>query len=243
MQFNTRALFSLIPAVLIAPTSFSAPVSPRADGYTITMRVTSGTRAPIDLTFKAAGEKMRVDVDMSSMMGGRGGSGYMLPSSDGKLTMVMPSMPNPMSGGTGMAMSMDLTAMAAQMGGAPPSVSDATIEDLGAGETILGYKTRKYRIRQTDNTVEAWIAELPGVDFKKFAMGFGAQFTGINPRMAEKIPSGFAVKAVMSGKDTGTMEVSKIEKTSFTESDFQVPAGIQVMDMSGMMRGRGRGGP
>jgi hypothetical protein len=246
MQLNTRALFSLIPAVLIAPANFSAPVTPRADGYTITMRITTGTQAPMNITFKAAGEKMRLETDMSAMMGGgRGGAmatgAYMLPNSDGKLIMVMPNAPN-MSGGTGMAMSMDLAQMAQRMGGAPPRVAEATVEDLGPGETILGYKTHKYRIRQPDGTVEAWIADLPGIDFKKFATGFGAQFSGMHPRMAEKIPSGFALKVVISGKETGTMEVSKIEKTSFTNSDFEVPAGLQVMDLGAMMGGRGRGG-
>src|SRR5205085_12152457 len=119
--------------------------------------------------------------------------------------------------------------------------TEATIEDMGAGETILGYKTHKYRIRQPDNTVEFWVAELPGTNFKKFVTGFGAHFSGVDPRMADKIPQGFALKVVVTGKDPVTTEVTKIEKTSFTDSDFEVPAGIQVMDMSGMMRGRGRG--
>jgi hypothetical protein len=145
-----------------------------------------------------------------------------------------------MSGGTGMAMALDLAGLAARMGGAPPKVTDATIDDLGAGETILGHKTHKYRVRQPDNTVEAWIAELPGVEFKKFVMGFGARFSGVDPRMAEKIPSGFAMKIVVTGKDAVTMDVTKVEKTSFTDSDFEVPTGIQVMDMPSM-GGRGRG--
>jgi hypothetical protein len=45
----------------------------------------------------------------------------------------------------------------------------------------------------------------------------------------------------MTGKDVGTVEVTKIDKTSFTNADFEVPAGLQVMDLSGMMGGRGRG--
>jgi hypothetical protein len=245
MQLTTRALFSLIPAALVAPANYSAPIAPRADGYTITMRVSPATEAPITITFKTAGERMRLEADLSSLMGGRGGSmmtgAFLLPRDDGKLIAVLPNMTNPMAGGTGFAMTMDLAGMAARVGAPPPKVTDAPIEDLGAGETMLGYKTHKYRVRQPDNTVEFWVAELPGTDFKKFATNFGARFSGIDPRMAEKIPAGFAMKAVVSGKDPVTMEVTKVDKTSFSDADFEVPAGIQVMDMSGIMGGRGRG--
>ena len=39
------------------------------------------------------------------------------------------------------------------------------------------------------------------------------------------------------------LEVTQAGKTSFEESDFEVPPGIQVMDLGAMMGGRGRGGP
>jgi hypothetical protein len=244
MQLNTRALFSLIPAVLVAPANLSLPAVPRADGYTITMRVSPGTEAPFTATFKTAGERMRLEADVSSIFGGRGGAmmsgAYMLPKDDGKIVIVAPNVPN-MSGGTGMAMAMDLASMAGRMGGEPPKITDVTVEDLGAGEAILGYKTHKYRVRQPDNTVEFWVADLPGTDFKKFVTGFGARFSGVDPRMAAKMPSGFAMKVVVTGKDPVSTEVTRIEKTSFTDADFEVPAGMQVMDMSGMMGGRGRG--
>ena len=247
MQLNTRALLGLIPATFVLPMNTAVRTALPADGYTITMKISSGGTANVG-TLKIAGDKMRLEADVGSLMG-RGGGGnagmvagaYMLPGADGKMIIVAPNAPN-MSGGTGMAISMDLAAMAARMGSTPPNVADATIEDLGAGEPILGYKTHKYRVRQGDNsTVEAWIADLPGIDFKKFATGFGARFSGMDARMAEKIPSGFALKVVMSGKDSGMIEVTKVEKTSFANADFEVPAGLQVMDLSGMMGGRGRG--
>jgi hypothetical protein len=115
------------------------------------------------------------------------------------------------------------------------------VEDLGASETIAGHPTRKYRIKPTnpDEAVELWIAtDIPGIDYKAFAGMFGARFTGTDSRMAAKIPTGFAMRVV--GK-TGGMEVTKIDKATFSDADFEVPAGINVLDLGAMMGGRGRG--
>jgi hypothetical protein len=243
MQLNTRALLSLLPAAFVLPATITS--TPRVDGYVITMRVSGGPNAVGDVTFKTAGDKMRIEADANSMMGGgRGGlnaeGAYMLPGMDGNIIMVLPKMTNPMGGGTGFAVSVNPAGMMAARGAAPPPVGDVSIDDLGAGESILGHATHKYRIKPAnpDEAVEVWIATDIPLDYKKFASAFGARFTGTDARMVAKIPNGFALKVV--GK-TGTMEVTKIDKASFDDSEFQVPAGIQVMDLSGMMGGRGRG--
>ena len=241
----------------------------------------AGSRGPANLTLKVAGDKMRVEMDMSGMMGGGRGGGrggemtagaFMLLQPDGKVAVILPSMPNPMGGGMGMGMLMDLTAMRAGgrggRGGPPIEVSDIKFDvtDLGAGEPILGHATHKYRFHETyksgseatphDVTSDAWFStDLGGAEegFRKFSESFGAQFGSgnaakplVDARRA-KMPKGFPMKMVSTtakaeGKTVTTMEVTRIGKMSFEASDFEVPAGIQVMDLGALMGGRGRGG-
>jgi hypothetical protein len=54
------------------------------------------------------------------------------------------------------------------------------------------------------------------------------------------MPSGFPLKIVGSGQNAFNFEVKKVEKTSFSDADFEVPPGVQVMNIP--MGGRGRGG-
>ena len=237
---------SLAPA-LVVPISISAP-APRADGYTIVMRIAAPGQQPADMTFKISGERMRLEADIGGLMGRGGGRGgammagaYMLPRADGNLIIVLPGAPN-MAGGTGMAMSMNPGAMAAR-GAAPPQAGDVVVEDLGSGGTVLGHSTHKYRIKPANaDPMEAWFAtDVPGLDYKKFASSFGASFTGSDAKAAAKMPTGFPLKMVGTGTNAFSLEVTKIDKSSFADSDFEVPSGMQVMDMGAMMGGRGRG--
>lgn len=273
MRINARALFTLIPATLIAPMTFRAPaVAPVDDGYVIAMKITSDAmqNENMGLTLKVAGAKMRVEMDMSAMMGGRAGGemadgAYMLLQENGKVAMILPNMRNPMSGSNGFGMSMDLSAI---LSGGPgrgsmPEASNIQVDvaELGAGEAILGHPTRKYRITTkatvngsaTETVTESWFAtDLAGAEdgFKKFTQSFGAQFSGasakgIQDAMAAKMPKGFPLRSITTATESGktqkiTMEVTQVGKATFEASAFEVPAGIQLMDMSGMMGGRGR---
>jgi hypothetical protein len=270
-------MLALLP-VLFLPADLSLLRPDRApiDGYVIDMKITTEGQTPpadIGMTLKVAGDKMRVEMDLSRMMPGGGGGNeemmngaYMLLQENGKMAMILPNMRNPMSGGTGFGMTMDISAIAgmAPQGG-PPRANDVqvNVEDLGAGGQIAGHATRKYRITTKANvngnpmeTVsESWFAtDLSGAEegFKKFSSSFGAQFSGnsakeIQDAMMSKMPKGFPMRSVTeisegSSKTKATMEVTRIEKSSFEGPEFEVPTGIQLMDMSGMMGGRGRRG-
>jgi hypothetical protein len=205
------------------------------------------------------------------MMGGRAGGAmaegaYMLLQDNGKIAMILPNMANPMGGGTGFGMTMDISSItgAARGRGGMPEASDIQVDvaDLGAGEAILGHPTHKYRITTkatvngtpSETVTDSWFAtDLAGAEegFKKFSKSFGAQFSGgaakgMQDAIASKMPKGFPLRSITNVTQSGktsktTMEVTQVGKATFEASDFEVPAGIQLMDMSGMMGGRGRG--
>jgi hypothetical protein len=236
------------------------------------------------MTLKVAGDKVRLDLeDIGSMMGGMGGGrmsqmgdmskgAYILVQPNGKVAVIMPNAPNMRGGGTGMGISMDMSAMSSGMGMAVPEASDVkvVVEDLGSGGSIHGFPTRKYRIKQTytatggganspkgaqDVTSEAWFTtSIDGAveGLKKFSESFGAQFgggssaRGVVDELRGKMPQGFPLKMISTqvsgGKTTvTTMEVSQVTKTTFGPADLEVPSNIQLLDMSAMMGGRGRG--
>ena len=201
------------------------------------------------------------------------GGAFMLLQPAGNVAMPLPEMATPPSGGMGFGMVLDLASL--QGGGrggrggrgVPADATDiqVTVDDLGAGEAILGHATRKYRIHETyalgsggaqESTTESWFAtDLAGAEegFRKFSESFGAQFGSGNASKSlvdakrAKMPKGFPLKSITTtakpdGKTTTTMEATKVGKMSFDASDFEVPAGIQVMDLGAMMGGRGRGG-
>lgn len=285
---RTRLLTSLASVVIGAAFAAAPATAQSLNGYTIVLGITSDGRPPVALTLKAAGAKLRVETDglqMLGMGGGGGGGGaggmaaglYLLPLDSGKVAAILPAM--------GMGLSVDLSMVAgAGRGGrggrgrggargagggmAPPDVPDVTdvsanVDDLGAGESILGHPTHKYRIRSTymingekqADTSETWFAtDLTGSDdgFGKFFTTFGAAFSGGNSSKSvadavrAKMPKGFPVKIITNsntpqGPVVTTIEASEITKTSFEPADFEVPAGIQLMDTGSLMGGR-RGG-
>jgi hypothetical protein len=250
MQLNTRALFSLIPAAFIVPLNDALSPAPRADGYVVMMKVTSGGEGNT-VTLKMAGEKMRLEGDVGGSMGSMGNMGdtkgaFLLPTPDGKIVAVMPNMQNPMGGGMGFAVTIDVAALAGGRRGAPPVNVTPVIEDLGAGEKLIGHATRKYRIKDTGGSgyMDIWLTtDLKGLDFRKFVQAFGKQMSGSDARTWASVPEGFPLKTVTTSADNSvtTMEVLSADKKSFAEADFEVPAGIQVLDLGGLMGGRGRG--
>ena len=219
-------------------------------GYTIVMKMTPATGNPVNATLKTAGDKMRLEADLAGMMpgGGRGGmdasGAYMLPNA-GKLTMVMPNMVNPMGGGTGFAIIIDPATMGMTGRGAAAPAEDFTVQDMGAGESIAGHPTHRYKMTgASGGAAEVWVAtDIPGLNYKTFASAFGAQFSGASANVASKLPAnGFALKVVSTNNGaTTTMEVTQVDKSNFEPSVFEVPAGITPMDIGGMM-GRGRRG-
>lgn len=274
MQRYAKTLLALLPiAVLPNPTrDLSARQAPRVDGYVITMAVVAegaGMTGPMQMTLKAAGSKLRIEMDMSAVMGGAGGDmgpmmngAFMLPQEDGRLAMILPNMQNPLGGGMGMGMIMDMQTMTGTLRdlGISMEITEmkVALEELGAGETIMGHKTKKYKMVQSylmggkpySGTTEFSMAtDMTDAEtgLKKFNDTFGKQFLGaatskeVQAEMQAKTPPGFAMRTVVSmttpdGPQTMKMEVTKAEKATIDEKDFEVPAGIQLMDMGAMMK-------
>jgi hypothetical protein len=273
MMRYARMLLAALPVSVFPNIARDAHVpAPRVDGYVITMSVNaegSGMSGPMQMTLKAAGSRLRIEMDMSAVMGGAGSDAsammngaFMLPQDDGRLAMILPNMQNPIAGGTGMGMIMDMQSMTGTLQelGVSLEITDmkVSVEDLGAGETILGHKTKKYRMTQSYlmggkpfSGVTEFLMATDMTDaeagLRKFNDSFGKQFVGAatskqaQAEIQAKTPPGFAMRTVVAlttpdGQQNMRMEVTKAERASIDEKDFEVPAGIQLMDMGQMMK-------
>ena len=244
MRLKTRTFFTMLPMMAIPFVPMSAPVARAIDGFVVSMNITDDKGQTVSMTYKLAADKMRLEgADIMAAMNGRGGEGpppqmaQMFSNAfallaGGKMTVVMQSM--------NMGISMDLAGAAGRAG--VQAQAQGTVEDLGAGESIAGRATHRYRFKATNGeTTEVWLAtDLAGLDFKAFSQSFAMQMGG-SGNVLSKINPGFPMRIVVAGKTTPAMEVTKIEKASFPESTFEVPPGVQVMDGAAMMGGRGRG--
>lgn len=273
----TKALIAAAPLALFPLQPKIATPAPRTlDGYVIAMNIGMQMKemtAPMGMTIKLAGDKMRFEMDMAAMMASMSGGqasdesammngAYMLAQGDGRIAVVLPNFKNPMSGGTGwgMVMSGDMLANQAKQSGATtglPGDFTVTLNDIGPGEAILGHPTRHYKMTfeskgssSPDNgVVELWMAtDMNDIaaGYKKFGEAFGNSFfSGGSEKkgdaIADKMPAGLPLRMTVSGTSTNgsemmKMEVTKAEKSKFDDKDFEVPAGIQLMDMSGLMK-------
>jgi hypothetical protein len=275
MLSYAKPLFAALSISLLPLPTTVTPEAVRLDGYVVSMTVAVNTKeanAPIGMTLKLAGDKMRMEMDVSSMLGSAGGGeaatmmngAYMLAQSDGRIAMVLPNMRNPFGGGaTGMGMIIDSEMIKGQIRESADSIAKApsevtvTMDDLGPGETILGHATRRYRLthrltmggQQEGGTAEVWMAsDLAEAEagFRKFGEAFGKSLLGgssvdVENAIFAKMPTGFALRIVAtSGTETIKMEVTKAQKTSMDASEFEVPSGIQLMDIGAMLGGRGK---
>lgn len=283
MKTTTRLVAAAASIVALIGAS-PAPVF--VDGYTIAMKITTddaNAQGPATITFKVAGDKVRLEMDMAGIApgggrggrrGGRGGGGgdmtgaFMLLQADGQVAAIIPSQQ--------MGITMDIGSISGGRGGGRGGMAgmfgqrtfsdvSVTVDEMGGGESILGHATHKYRVHtkytetmntmgnaQTtahDNTTDLWLA----TDLADAAQAFarlGAFFSragGPEARdalMAKLPKGGFPLKSITTekterGTTTATMEATEVKKTSFDDADFEVPPGIQVMDLGAMMRGRG----
>jgi hypothetical protein len=262
---RARAVVPVAALALLA----AAPAPRALDGYIVTQRITMDSPQAMSMTMRIKVAQGHVRLELDSPELAQMGSMYMLTRDDGRITTVMPSQ--------GMAVTMDASMIGGQGMGAMalPTISDvtATVDDLGAGERLLGYATHKYRVHTTykmatagaaasnyDTTMEMYVStEVPGLadGLQKFTESFGGAFSGIAgggskdlaASLRAKMPKGYTLK--MSAKSIETtasgetrnstfgIEVTEISRISIEASEFEVPAGIQVMDLGQMMWGRG----
>jgi hypothetical protein len=272
----------------------ASPAVQRVDGYQITMKMTVEMPADaaagmpagpmqMDVVIKSAGDRIRMEMDMAKMMASRGGGDqmagaaammggiYVLVQPDNKMITVMPAM--------GMAMVADPGAMFGGGGGMGGMIKTSVdtlpgwlkVTDLGAGERILGYATRKFRVEtkykttvtvmgtttteSTEGTSDIWVTSDPSdalAAIRKYSQTMGASVMGgakdIFEAQMKMLPANaVALRTVTTGttdkgKMSFSMEVAEIKKATFEATEFEVPAGMQIMDMGAMMGGRGRGG-
>ena len=227
-----RRIAALIPALFLA----AAPAA-RVEGWAITATLTTSAGAAKVVTFKFAGDKIRLEPDLTTLAPNDPSAPQML---DGAFLIAEP--------GRKAAFIMPGMNMAMRMNGSelhePDSTSQkcesVTIENLGVGEAILGIATRKFRMRMRllakgdrpagDQVEDIWVAtSTPGTNgaFKRFANAFGTQ-AGISncPEQLAKFPEGFplrvrSTKPGPNGAETADFEVTVVRKHMFGRSGLR----------------------
>ena len=268
----------------------ASPVTTRLDGYQITMKMTvemPATEMPVgmppgpmnmDMVIKTADGRLRMEIDFAKFMGTNAGymaaagamlnGTYILLQPDGKMLTVMPSMRVAMSADAGSLLSGGMGAgdVSEKVDTAPGWLK---VTDLGAGERVAGYATRRFRAdmkfkttvdenglkttETNDSSYEFWITTDRGdvmAALRAFDKATGNSVVGgqkeISDALMSKLPPNSSVLRAVGhnltneGKTSMKMEVTEIKKATFEPAEFEVPPGVQVMDMNAMTGGRGR---
>jgi len=178
MSSSFRAA-STVAVLLIAPSAILSAQN-RVDGWTYTMNITTdsgaGHRSSMAMRHQVTANRYRMEVvQVSGLADANGAEGMynILNDADTTMTMVMPA--QRMATVTSLAGLPDIGKMRLTM---KEHVTSRNVADLGAGETILGHPTHRYRIttagtvditimgqsctQRLDGTSDVWIA--PDVD-------------------------------------------------------------------------------
>jgi hypothetical protein len=226
-----RRVLVVLGAALAVGSAAAARSVAFVDGVTFTYKVSSSRKDPQGAppasyrsTVRMAGGNVRMDYTdgVNPMMGK---DGYMvIRGNDGRLAMVNVK--------DKQVMVLDAAALGSGMGAMlnnpmlKMSFKDQSFsyEDLGAGETILGSRTHRYRLKQKytlemrvmgmrrtnveETVTDHWIAtNLKGVDeraMQQWAKSFGSGIKATNPELAAQMEKfirdtkgGFALKSVV----------------------------------------------
>lgn len=188
----------------------------------ITMNNTSGDKPSKTMTYEVKGTKMRFDApeERGPMSGGY----VIFDTTAKKMTVVNDAKKT--------AMVMDVGAMGATPAGMPPAGPKPTVEKTGKTDTVAGYSCDVWKVTEASGEkTEACVAK--GISFPAFGRHAG---------WMSSLEDGFPLRAISydsAGKEKSKMEVTKIDKKSIDDSQFQVPAGYTTQDMASMMRGLG----
>lgn len=226
-----RRALVVVGATLAVGSAVAARPALLVDGVTFSYKVSSSRKDPKGAppssyvsTVRLAGGNMRMDyTDGVNPMVGK--DGYMVIRGDDERLAIVNAKEK-------QVMVLDAAALGTGMGAMlnNPMLKltfkdqSFSYEDLGAGETILGNRTRKFRLKQrytmemrvmgmrrssTDETVtDQWIAtELKGIDeraMKRWARAFGSGVKVTNPELAAQMDrfmkdskGGLALKSVV----------------------------------------------
>ena len=120
---------------------------------------------------------------------------------------------------------------------------DGDIRPTGETREILGYTAEKMIVTQDGNVSEAWVADVPGYDATLFAASVGQDEAVASAPQID----GYDHPAVLemhttskNGKEVTHMIVTEVASGSDVDmSLFEVPAGVELMDMSALLQGIG----
>jgi len=239
--------YALTAAVLLLSAAPSAADPALADGYKFTWKVTSESDAreqsgvQPSMAVQLAGGKLRMDfTESTSNQAMKKGSYMIMDAESNKLIMVSPEEKK--------AMVMDPAAMGNVAGAIGSSGLikmeidnvKVEVEDLGAGERILGKAIHRYRVTRAydmsikvmmmkrkshrESVQELWLTTDFGTDraFEAFGRQFASKVSagGAMQKLVDaeqKVPHGFPMKTVMKSVDTDDKG-----KTSTTTSTMEV---------------------
>lgn len=127
-----------------------------------------------------------------------------------------------------------------------------TIKDLGAGERILGFETRRHQVLLDGAVIEElWVAPKVDVDREASAAAFGVALQKMlgggadigyenDPAYLKLRAGGYPLRQVLHFTDeesTSSIEVKAAEQASFPEADFAVPAGYKKIGYAELLVG------
>lgn len=199
----SRLRYARLGAIAVLPFTaavWSVPSPAVAEGWTFTWKVSAEGQGPQNSTMqvRVLANNVRVDFQAGTMPGVQGAGFMLLDADKGQMTMVSPQERSAvvMEAG-GMTAALDQLSAA----GITMNFKDVTssVDDLGAGERILGHATRKYRITQgytievsamgfnrtmqIENTIESWMAtDFAPADqkaFDEFSKNFAQSMSGM----------------------------------------------------------------
>ena len=190
----------------------------------ITMSMTDAGKPAETLTYMVKGEKMRFDRPTGP------DPGYVIVDGPAKKFISVDEKKK-------LAIEMTMDGMQGMAGGhaaAAAAAKKPTIDKTGKMETIAGYSCEDWKITE-DNGEKSEACMAKGIAFPSMgrAQGWMADL------MDQKV---FPLRVVTddpSGKEKSRMEVTKIEKKSIDDSQFQVPAGYKTQSMEEMMKSFG----
>lgn len=180
-------------------------------------KITTGDKSG-DMNYLLKGKKMRMDMDMEghsqSMI-------FDMPTR--KMLMLMPEQK--------MYMTMDIPENKQE---AAKAKSEGKFTKTGKTETILGYKCEEWLYESKHGTTSIWAASGLG-NFMGMGQksGMGASAWTQMVKSKGLFPLRVTSKGA-NGKGEMSMEATKVEKRSLSDSLFEVPAGFKKMESPNM---------
>ena len=190
----------------------------------ITMSATDAGKPAKVITYDVKGPKMRFEApDTAGPMSG----GYVIFDTASKKMIAVQDAKKT-------AMVMDVGAMDTMTnpaGGAHPT---PTVDKTGKTDTVAGYSCDIWKVSEASGE-KADVCVAKGISFPSLGRHAG---------WMSSLEGGFPLRAVTfdaTGKEKSRMEVTKVEKKSLDDAQFQVPAGYTTQNMDDLMKSLGGG--